>query len=300
MVMPLAETGNSVNPDRSHRLNMSPQTPPDIQLVVLDIDGTLVGESNEIRAAVKQAVKAVQGRGIPVAIATGRMYRSAVRFHQELDLTLPLMAYQGAWIQDPKQPTPHHHLSLPTELAMDLLDYLNQPHLQDRISIHLYLDDVLHLQETSPETEAYAQRAGVEGRLVTNLQDALARGTTKLLAQSSDTSLIDRLAQELKQRYSAEQVYLTRSMSPYLEALHPLANKGHAVRTLAEAMLNLQPEQVLAIGDQFNDLEMLDYAGYGIAMAAAPDEVKAVAQWIAPSVEDDGVAVALEQFILRH
>lgn len=74
---------------------------PDVRLLVLDLDGTVVGESNCITPAVKSAVQAVRQRGIKVAIATGRMYRSALRFYHELELTLPLLSYQGAWIQDP-------------------------------------------------------------------------------------------------------------------------------------------------------------------------------------------------------
>ncbi len=89
----------------------------EIKLLVLDIDGTIAGESNEISQTVKQAIQAAQKRGVQVAIATGRMYRSALRFHQEIGSTTPLLAYQGAWIQDPLTQQMHRHLSVAKQLV---------------------------------------------------------------------------------------------------------------------------------------------------------------------------------------
>ena len=76
---------------------------------------------------VKEVIAAVQAKGIKVAIATGRMYCSALRFHQEIGSTLPLVAYQGAWIQDPNTQEIHRHLSVSTEIALQLLEYFEQP-----------------------------------------------------------------------------------------------------------------------------------------------------------------------------
>lgn len=81
----------------------------DIRLVVLDIDGTLAGESNQITPRVLAAIRRVQQQGIEVAIATGRMYQAALRFHQTVGSTLPLMAYQGAFIKCPRTQTLHRH-----------------------------------------------------------------------------------------------------------------------------------------------------------------------------------------------
>jgi hypothetical protein len=70
------------------------------------------------------------------------------------------------------------------------------------------------------------------------------------------------------------------------------------VRYLAEDYLGLRPENVMAVGDNFNDLEMLQYAGIGVAMGDAPSEIQALANWVAPGVEEDGVAAAIEEFLL--
>jgi hydroxymethylpyrimidine pyrophosphatase-like HAD family hydrolase len=96
----------------------------DIRLLVLDIDGTLAGQSNQISDRVLATIRQVQRQGVQVAIATGRMYQSAVRFHQAVGSTLPLMAYQGAFIKNPLTQVLHRHTPLPRPLALELLTYL--------------------------------------------------------------------------------------------------------------------------------------------------------------------------------
>ncbi len=188
----------------------------------------------------KQAIVAAQARGVQVAIATGRMYRSALRFHQEINSSLPLLAYQGAWIQDPVTQKIHRHLPVSRELAHKLLNYFEQPELQALLSVHFYINDQLYVREITRETELYAEGSGIT----------------------------------------------------------PFANKGTGVRYLAEELLGLQRTNVMTIGDNFNDVEMLEYAGIGVAMGNAPAAVKAITQWVAPDVEQDGAVAAIEKFLL--
>jgi hypothetical protein len=271
----------------------------DIKLLVVDIDGTIAGHSNTISEPVKQALIAAQARGIQVAIATGRMYRSALRFHQEIGSTLPLMAYQGAWIQDPTTQKIHRHLVLSKELAQQLLDYFEQPQLRRLLSIHFYINDQLYVREITKETEIYAQRSGIVPIPVGDLRQVLTNEPTKILALCDDTNFISEVLGNLRRQYTPAELYLTTSVATFLEATNPFVNKGTAVRYLAEELLGLEIANVMAIGDNFNDLEMLEYAGIGIAMGNAPEGVQAIAQWVAPSVDSDGVAVAIEKFLLQ-
>lgn len=274
------------------------RTKSEIKLLVLDIDGTIAGQSNTISKAVKQAIAAVQAQGIPVAIATGRMYCSALRFHEEIGSTLPLVAYQGAWIQDPATQKIHRHLVVPREIAHCLLDYLEQPQWRSLLSIHFYIDDQLYVRELTRQTQMYAERTSTEPIPVGDLRQLLTHQPTKVLALGDDTVLIEQLLVDLRSQYPPNQLYLTKSVATFLEAANALVNKGSAVRYLAEDLLGLSRTNVMAIGDNFNDLEMLEYAGFSIAMADAPAAVKAVAQWVTPTVEADGVAIAIEKFLL--
>lgn len=269
-----------------------------IKLLVLDIDGTIAGKSNEVSPAVKQAVLAAKATGVQVAIATGRMYRSALRFHQEIGSTLPLMAYQGAWIQDPATQKMHRHWSVDKQKAEQLVDYFEQPQLRSLLSIHFYINDCLYVRELTPETQIYAERSGVEAIPVGDLRQVLADEPTKILALSDDIAIINNLLSNLRQQYTPAELYLTTSVATFFEATNPLVNKGTGVRYLAEELLGIGAANVMTIGDNFNDLEMLEYAGIGVAMGNAPADVQAVAKWVAPNVENDGAAAAIEEFLL--
>ena len=275
------------------------QTDPSlIRLLVLDIDGTIAGESNQVREPVKQAVRAAQAKGVQVAIATGRMYQSALRFHQAIGATLPLVSYQGAFIKDPATDKLHRHWTLSKPLALQLLDHFEEPELLDLLSVHFYIDDQLYVRKITSETRIYADRSEVKPIAVGDLRSALTTEPTKVLALCDDSDVIAKLLGNLQTRYSPAELYLTTSIATFFEAANPLVNKGTAVRYLAEDYLGLKPENVMTIGDNFNDVEMLEYAGIGVAMGEAPDAVKAIANWVAPSVEEDGAVAAIEAFIL--
>ncbi len=269
-----------------------------IRLLMLDIDGTIAGESNEVTAPVKQAIAKIQANGIQVALATGRMYHSALRFHQAIGSQLPIIAYNGAWVQCPITGTHHQHFPVSGAIALELLDYFEQPRWNQEIEIHCYIDDRLYVQDVTPRTQAYQQRSGIEPVVVGDLRDILNLPTTKVLA-IGQPQLMDKLLKELQQVYPRDQLYLTQSTEIYFEATHPQASKGYATRFLAEELLGLEASQVMAIGDNFNDAEMLEYVGLGVAMGNAPTAVQKMAQWVAPTVEQDGVAMAIEEFLLN-
>lgn len=270
----------------------------DIKLLVLDIDGTITGHSNTLSVTVKEVIAAVQAKGIKVAIATGRMYCSALRFHREIGSTLPLIAYQGAWIQDPGNDKIHRHLPVSREITQQLLEYFEQPDLRSLLSVHFYINDQLYVREITKETDNYQQRCGVTAIPVGDLRQLLDHEPTKILALSEDANLTQQLLADLRLRYKPTDLYMTTSVPTFLEAANTHVNKGNAVRYLAEEMLGLESHHVMTIGDNFNDVEMLSYAGISVAMGNAPPEVQAIANWVAPNIELDGAAVAIEKFLL--
>ncbi|MEN9204251.1 MAG: Cof-type HAD-IIB family hydrolase [Thermostichales cyanobacterium SZTDM-1c_bins_54] len=263
-----------------------------IRLLALDIDGTLAGEDNQVSPAVCQAIQAAQARGVKVAIVTGRMHRSATRFHRTIHADLPLCSYQGALIRDPDTQITYQHQQLPTDLTERLLaSYREFP-----LVVHIYIDDELYVQTPNPLSLAYAERSQVPLHILGD--QPLPAPPTKVLAMSEDTALIDQLYHEFRQRYPQEELYLTKSHPTFLEATHPHVNKGQAVQYLAETLLGIPAEQVMAIGDSDNDREMLAYAGIGVAMGNANPQIRQAADWVAPCVEADGVAAAIAHFIL--
>jgi Cof subfamily protein (haloacid dehalogenase superfamily) len=276
----------------------SPST-AEIKLLIVDIDGTIAGKSNQVTNRVKTAIRAAQAKGVRVGIATGRMYKSALKFHQEIGADFPLIAYQGAWIQDPETETIHRHLPVPVKIARELIDYFEQSHLFDKLSLHVYLDDRLYVRDINPDTELYIGRSGIPAHPVGDLRKVLTANPTKILAMSEDINLIDSLLLDLRHRYPQDALHITTSVPIFLEATQSGVNKGSAIDYIATKLLGISAENVLAIGDNFNDVEMIDYAGIGVAMGNAPDDVRAIADWVAPHIEADGVAAAIEKFILN-
>jgi hypothetical protein len=275
----------------------------DIKLIVVDIDGTISGDANQVNDAVKQAIKAAQAKGVKVAIATGRMYRSAVRFHELIGSDLPLISYQGAFIKDPKTNELVGHWPVDIDQALSLLDDLGEYATHDQLSIHIYVNDELYVRKMTPQTEAYAERSQVRVNVVGDLREFLTGKSTepptKILALSDTAELVTEMLRVLKGRYTPQELYLTKSVATFFEATNPIANKGTAVKHLAENILGFERSQVLAIGDNFNDLEMIEYAGIGVVMGNAPESLKPLGDWLAPTVENDGAAAAIAKFVLE-
>jgi Cof subfamily protein (haloacid dehalogenase superfamily) len=272
--------------------------PAPIKLIVVDIDGTIAGRNNAVAPAVKAAIREAIDRGIKVGVATGRMYQSALRFHQEIGANVPVMAYQGAWIQDPETQQVYRHLQVEPAIARELIDYFEQPHLPEELSVHVYVDDKLYVKAVKQDTEEYIQRSSVTPHRVEDLREVLSTAPTKILAMHSDVDLIESLLQDLKGRYSRDRLHVTTSVPIFLETTNPAVNKGTAIDLIARELLGIDASEVMAIGDNYNDVEMLSYAGWGVAMGNAPPAVQAQANWVAPSVDKDGVATAIRQFVL--
>ncbi|NEO84338.1 MAG: HAD family phosphatase [Spirulina sp. SIO3F2] len=270
-----------------------------IRLLVLDVDGTIAGPSNQVSPGVLQVLKQVKAQGIKVAIATGRMYCSAYRFHQAIRSTEPLIAYNGAWIQQPGTAQPLLHRTVPSKRVAEIIDFVEQSEAwQTRVEIHLYAEDQLFLSKTTPQAEAYLDRSGVPAQTLTDMRSLLDRDLTKVLLSSADPDVITELMAVFRDRYNPQELHITQSTETYLEFTQSNTNKGTALAYLAQKHYHWPLEQIMAIGDNFNDLEMLQAVGIGVAMGNAPIGVKEQADWVTKSVEADGVVVAVEKFLL--
>jgi Cof subfamily protein (haloacid dehalogenase superfamily) len=273
------------------------ETADDVRLLVLDIDGTIVDESNHIRDSVAQAIRSAQRRGVAAAIATGRRYQSALHAYESVGSTLPLICYEGALIREPETGFVHRHWPLECGVGAQMLDHAERLDLGGRLSVHFYIQDNVYVSNLNAASVKYFEGSEVEPILVSDLRQLVNRATTKVIALSADVEDIARLSSQLKTSHTRTQVKQYRSIT-FLEAFHPAANKRLAVSYLAEKIMALRPENVMAVGDDFTDIEMLQYAGIGVAMGNASAEVKESADWITTTIEEDGVARAVEKWIL--
>jgi Cof subfamily protein (haloacid dehalogenase superfamily) len=277
---------------------VSSKTASDIRLLVLDLDGTIVDESNHIRDSVAGAVDLIQRRGVAVAIATGRRYPSSLPAYDFIGSTQPLICYEGGLIRERKTGFIHRHWPLEPRVVAQILDHTERLSLTGRLSVHFHIGDDLYVSNLNDASRKFFEASTVEPIVVSDLRPLLTQATTKMMVLSDDVEVITRLSNQLKDSYSRTQVRQYKSVS-FLEAFHPAVNKRLAVSYLAEELMGIRPEHVMAVGDDFADIEMLQYAGIGVAMGNAPSAVKASADWVTTTLEEDGVARAIEEWILR-
>ncbi|MGE5598226.1 MAG: HAD family hydrolase [Bacteroidota bacterium] len=262
-----------------------------VKLLFLDLDDTLLGGDLRISRANQEAIRAAVRRGVQLTLASGRMFRSMRPYAEELGIALPLVAYNGALARS-LSGEDLWHTPLDNAAARELLDRL----AGRDVTVNLYLDDRLFVKELDERARAYAVNAGVAAEPVGDLPAFLGgREPTKMLA-IGDPALLAELRRELGDAL-AGRVEVTPSKPHYLEFMAPGVSKAAALVRLAAA-LGVPAGETMAVGDGPNDLAMLAAAGIGVAVGNAPAEVLDRAPHVVAPADQDGVAEAIERFIL--
>jgi len=269
-----------------------------IRLVALDIDGTLVGDDLVIGPRTLAAGRAAMDRGVRVALVTGRMTTSALRFARTLGLVEPIVAYQGALIRalppasdDPRLGRILAHRPLPAAAAREVITWSRSVGLEPHLN-HL---ERFVIQADDPRAEDYSSFIGARALVVPDLATWIRWPISKVLAVGADT-IPEAVMDDARRRF-AGRAAVTLSHPRFLEFLAPGVSKALGVRHLARRG-RVPLANVLAIGDQFNDLEMLVAVGHGAAMPTAPEPVRAAARYIARPVVEEGVADLIERLVL--
>jgi len=243
------------------------------RLVAIDLDGTIVNRDGVIVPGAGDAVQRLLARDVGVTLATGRMYQPSNRFAQELGLSAPLICYQGALIREPGDGAVLWHKPLPLPLARTVMTEIRR----EGIHQYAYLDGAVYVEELREGDVLYAQRNGVELKLVDDLA-ALCGGQPTEIAARGTPDEIDRLIAGIRVRCGSG-VIVNKVHASFCEIAHAGSGKGNALTFLAER-LGIPQSETVAIGDSPNDVSMLEWAGLGIAVGDAPDEVRAAADWV--------------------
>lgn len=259
-------------------------------LIALDLDGTVFDDSLQIHPRVVSAVQRVQAAGHLVTLATGRMYRATRPWADRLDVTAPLICYQGALIRENGRVIAHR--TVPLDVTREAIRLSER----ERIHLNVYCDDRLYVAQRTPEAEYYQTLSQVALNEVGDLTTLLDREPTKLVFISEPEETATWL--ERARALWGQRAQVVQSHARFVELTNEHVSKGHALRTLAAA-LDVPPERTLAVGDNLNDLSLVEAAGIGVAMGNAAPAVKAAADWIVSDVHHAGAAEALERF-LRH
>jgi Cof subfamily protein (haloacid dehalogenase superfamily) len=268
-----------------------------IGLIALDLDGTLIGDDLLLRERTRSAIGAAIARGVSVSIVTGRMATSALRFARELGIRDPIVGYQGALIRaipddgDARLGRLLLHRPLAAAATREAIEWTRSIGLDPHVN-HL---ERFIIRADDPRAEDYSSFLGGRAIVVDDLIEWVRQPVSKVIAvseQPMDHSVLDIARARFEGRAA-----VTISHPRFLEFLRPGVSKGAAVAWLARRA-GVPLANVLAVGDQFNDLEMIAAVGHGAAMPHAPGPVRAAARYIAPALADEGTAQLIEQLVL--
>jgi hypothetical protein len=261
------------------------------KLVALDLDGTVLRDDLTISPRVRRALRSVMARGVHLTLASGRGYPSMAHWVQELDITTPIISYQGATVTDPLSQERLYQRTFPVQLADELTVFARDR----RLSLTLYANDAIYVERKVNPDAFYDKWFGLPHHVVSDLTRALPGEPIKFMVIGSEGEL-DRIRPDLEARFG-DRLQIVRSHSLFLEGMPLGVTKGSALAWLANR-LGVSREETMAVGDSGNDAAMIAWAGLGVAMGNGLAEAKAVADYVAPGVDDDGAAEALERFCL--
>lgn len=265
----------------------------DIKLIALDLDDTLLDHSNQISPRTREVIRQAADQGVAVTVATGRMYSSALQFAQQLALNIPLITYNGALVKNALSGEVLVHKPLAEDTARQVLALFKERGWY----VQVYLDDTLYVAERNEKALYYEQLTGIRSVPVGDRLYTMGGTPTKLLALSEPGEI--KIINETVAAVFGDTLYTAVSKPNYLEMANPSVNKGKALAFLA-GRLGITRQQVMAVGDSVNDLDMLEYAGLGVAMGNASERIKAVADAVTESNDADGVAEAILKYVLKQ
>jgi Cof subfamily protein (haloacid dehalogenase superfamily) len=262
-----------------------------IELVVSDVDGTLVTRDKTLTDAARSAVRRLRDAGIGFTITSSRPTVGMRFLIEPLDITLPIGAFNGSSIVDPQLKPIELHL-IPATAGRRCLDVLNE----FGVDIWLFTNELWLTRNPGSEYVPPEKRAiRADPTVVSDFTPYLSTAC-KIVGASSDAALLQRCEAAMQQAVGAEATAV-RSQSYYLDVTPPGCDKGTFVQAMAKR-LGISTDAVATIGDMQNDLAMFRKSGLSIAMGNATNDVKKVATLVTTSNEDEGFAGAVE-IILR-
>ncbi|SHE10853.1 Phosphatase YidA [Chlamydia abortus] len=263
-----------------------------IKLIVSDLDGTLLSEEHRVTESVLRAVNSFTAAGGLFTIATGRTAISARQTIEQLNLTLPMILCNGSVIAD------RHKVWQQATLAVkELIPFLLEADRQG-LSVILFQETGMVTVRRTEDVARFEEKENVHCRQADLESSAWAESMVQKIlvigSMEKIRSLWENQPSELQEAYSTVQ-----SEDDFFEVLPANQSKGRALQTLL-GLLGIDRSEVMAIGNQMNDLDMLEYAGIGVAVANSHPELKSRADYVCSGSCGDGVVEAIETFCTKR
>ncbi|MBA2133274.1 Cof-type HAD-IIB family hydrolase [Capillibacterium thermochitinicola] len=262
------------------------------KLVAVDVDGTLLDSNSNLTPETIKAIQETIAAGVIVTICTGRPIQGVEPLIEQLGLDLPFITYNGAMIVMGKSRKILYAQTMRGEDVKTV--YKLGTNLKTTVVI--WADNKLYVQPFGPEATAYSDLSRTKPEPITDLEALIAQGVTKVLFYDT-VEAIRHFEKQVAPAVPPTVNYCT-SQPFLLEFFDQKVSKANALAQLS-AYYGFSREEIIAIGDGFNDLSMIKYAGLGIAMANADAAIKQHADYVTLSNDENGVAHALYRFCLN-
>lgn len=267
------------------------------KMLCLDIDGTLLNSKHKITEETKKTINFATHESVNVVLVSARMPKGILYLQEELGIEEPIICYSGSLIRDKDANTilnkyiPAHT----TKLVYDSAEKMN-------IHISLYKNDEWYIESEDYWSKQESEITGITPK-ITNLKKTIDKweesndGPNKILCMS-EMDKINGLNKDISSRLS-EYINIYPSKPTYLEIMPKSFSKTTAIEYLC-LKLNILQSEVMAIGDNYNDIDMIQYAGVGIAMGNAPEKVKKYADDVTLTNDENGVAAAIKKYFCKE
>ena len=260
------------------------------KIIAIDVDGTLVDDNGDMPLENIEALRNAYDKGVIVTLCTGRPIQAAQPIMDSIGLDMPFITYNGAMVVSAKT----HDILF--EQSMSLEDVLRVYKLGKEYdtTMIVWSRNRLYVNRMDERSISYGKQAQTEPELVTDINKLAIEGVTKILWYD-EVDIINGFVKTVG-NHVGEGVNFHTSKPFFLEFVDVKSSKGLALEKLGEH-LGVERDSIIAIGDGYNDLSMIEYAGMGIAMENAPDDIKEKADFVTLSNNENGVAYAVNKFI---
>ncbi|MHB8618383.1 MAG: HAD family hydrolase [Chloroflexota bacterium] len=276
-----------------------------IRVIAIDVDGTLCLPNQDVTPRVRRAVAEARARGVLVLLATGRRYNSARPFAETLELDGPLVVSGGSEVCDARSGAILYETVLEPAAVERAVELVRSAGLQPLIRQRASLGHLLHTGDEQYDDEPTRSYIAVEGRVVRLPYPQLGQvaDVTVVAGLSHDEALLERVAAAARTFPGLLPIVLPHAAgvlpSAVVDIFSPDAGKGRAMAVVCE-QFGYDLSEVMAIGDGINDLDLLEVVGMPVAVANAIPEAKVLARAVVSSNDEDGVAEAIERFVLAQ
>ena len=275
------------------------------RLLAVDLDGTLVRKDGTLGERTRRALQAAALREVKIVICTGRRFRTTLPILLQLGLAVPVIVHGGQLIKHAGTHETLHHTYLTQELYLDVVTFLKAHGVTPIVYVDLFAQGTDIYLENDQDGHLYhlryLERNRANCRFVGDVTRTFCPQTIHV-GVLADRPFLQGVRENLAREFGASishRVVSNSDEGAFLEIMGPGSSKWRTLSMLIEAE-GIAPEQVIGIGDEMNDLEMIEHAGLGVAMGNAIPEIKEVADYVTLTNEEDGVAHVVEEFLLKE